>query len=76
MDRLRWLLTALAISQSLGTTMTVSFADIEQKFNRVFGFIQSDLERILTLDPGGELRRRWRGRVRLRNASSVSVRQR
>ena len=33
--------------------MTVSFADIEQKFNRVFGFIQSDLERILTLDPGG-----------------------
>ena len=32
--------------------MTVSFADIEQKFNRVFGFIQRDLERILTLDPG------------------------
>jgi hypothetical protein len=32
--------------------MTVSFADIEQKFNRVFGFIQGDLERILTLTPG------------------------
>ena len=32
--------------------MTVSFADIEQKFNRVFGFIQRDLKGILTLDPG------------------------
>ncbi len=33
--------------------MTVSFADIAPKFDRVFGFIQRDLERILTLDPGG-----------------------
>ena len=32
--------------------MTVSFADIEDKFDRVFGFIRCDLERILTLDPG------------------------
>ena len=33
--------------------MTVSFADIEDKFDPVFGFIRRDLERILTLDPGG-----------------------
>lgn len=33
--------------------MTVAFADIEDKFNRVFGFIRRDLEQILTLDPGG-----------------------
>ncbi len=33
--------------------MTVAFVDIEDKFDRVFGFIRCDLERILTLDPGG-----------------------
>ena len=33
--------------------MTVNFADIEDKFDPVFGFIRRDLERILTLDPGG-----------------------
>jgi hypothetical protein len=33
--------------------MTITFADIEDKFDRVFGFIRRDLERILTLDPGG-----------------------
>ncbi len=33
--------------------MTVSFATIEDKFDRVFGFIRRDLERILTLNPGG-----------------------
>jgi len=33
--------------------MTIAFADIEDKFGGVFGFIQDDLERILTLDPGG-----------------------
>ena len=33
--------------------MAVSFADIENKFDRVFGFIRRDLERILTLNPGG-----------------------
>lgn len=33
--------------------MTVAFADIKDKFDRVFGFIRRDLERILTLDPGG-----------------------
>ena len=33
--------------------MAVSFADIEKKFDRVFGFIRRDLERILTLNPGG-----------------------
>jgi len=34
--------------------MVVSFTDIEDKFDRVFGFIQRDLERTLTLDPGGD----------------------
>ncbi len=33
--------------------MAVSFADIAPKFDRVFGFIERDLARILTLDPGG-----------------------
>ncbi len=33
--------------------MTVSFVDIEGKFDRVFGFIRRDLERILTLEEGG-----------------------
>ncbi len=33
--------------------MAVSFADIEPNFDRVFGFIRRDIERILTLDPGG-----------------------
>lgn len=33
--------------------MTIAFEDIEDKFGRVFGFIRHDLERILTLDPGG-----------------------
>ena len=33
--------------------MTVTFTDIEDKFNRVFGFIRRDIEQILTLDPGG-----------------------
>jgi hypothetical protein len=33
--------------------MTVSFAEIEDSFNRVFGFIRRDLEQILSLDPGG-----------------------
>lgn len=32
--------------------MTVSFADVEDKFDCVFGFIRRDLERILTLEPG------------------------
>ena len=32
--------------------MIVSFDDIEDKFDRVFGFIRRDLERILTLHPG------------------------
>lgn len=35
-----------------GLTMTVAFADIEDKFDRIFGFIRNDLERMLTLDPG------------------------
>ena len=33
--------------------MAVSFEDIEAKFNRVFGFIQRDLERFLAQDVGG-----------------------
>ena len=33
--------------------MTVSFAAIEGRFDRVFGFIRRDLERILTLKEGG-----------------------
>ena len=33
--------------------MAVSSAAIEKKFDRVFGFIRRDLERILTLNPGG-----------------------
>jgi hypothetical protein len=33
--------------------MAVSFANIEPKFDRVFGFIQRDLERFLALDVGG-----------------------
>ena len=33
--------------------MVVSFNDIEDKFDRVFGFIRRDLERILTLETGG-----------------------
>jgi hypothetical protein len=33
--------------------MAVSFADIEAKFDRVFGFIQRDLERFLAQDAGG-----------------------
>ncbi len=33
--------------------MTVSFSDIEEKFHRVFGFIQADLERFLAVYPGG-----------------------
>ena len=33
--------------------MAVPFTDVEEKFDRVFGFIRRDLERILTLDPGG-----------------------
>lgn len=33
--------------------MVVSFADIEDKFDRVFGFIQRDLERFLTQNVGG-----------------------
>ena len=33
--------------------MVVSFNDIEDKFDRVFGFIRRDLERILTLEEGG-----------------------
>ena len=33
--------------------MTVTFADIEDKFDRLFGFIRSDLERIIQLEPGG-----------------------
>ena len=33
--------------------MTVSFAAIEDKFDRVFGFICRDLERILALEEGG-----------------------
>ncbi len=32
--------------------MAVTFAEIEHKFDRIFGFIRSDLERMLTLDPG------------------------
>ena len=32
--------------------MAVSFSDITTKFDRIFGFIQRDLERILTLNPG------------------------
>ncbi len=32
--------------------MTVRFADIEDKFDRIFGFLRRDLERILTLEPG------------------------
>lgn len=32
--------------------MAVSFEDIEDKFDRVFGYIRRDLERILTLHPG------------------------
>lgn len=34
-------------------TMAISFTDIEGKFDTVFGFIQRDLERFLTLDAGG-----------------------
>lgn len=33
--------------------MAVSFANIEENYHRVFGFIQSDIERFLTLAPGG-----------------------
>ena len=33
--------------------MTLPFAEIERKFAGVFGFIRRDLERILSLDPGG-----------------------
>jgi hypothetical protein len=33
--------------------MAVSFEDIGPKFDRVFGFIERDLKRILTLSPGG-----------------------
>jgi hypothetical protein len=33
--------------------MAVSFADIEPKFDRVFGFIQRDLERFLSQEVGG-----------------------
>jgi hypothetical protein len=33
--------------------MTIAFADIEDKFGRLFGFIRHDLEQIITLDPGG-----------------------
>jgi hypothetical protein len=33
--------------------MALSFADIEAKFDSVFGFIQRDLERFLALDVGG-----------------------
>jgi hypothetical protein len=33
--------------------MTASFSDIEAKFDLVFGFIQSDLERFLAQDAGG-----------------------
>lgn len=33
--------------------MAVSFSDIEAKFDRVFGFIQRDLERFLAQDIGG-----------------------
>ncbi len=32
--------------------MAVSFAAIEKKFDRVFGFIRRDLERILSIKPG------------------------
>ena len=32
--------------------MTVSFKEIEKKFEEIFGFIESDLKRILTLHPG------------------------
>lgn len=32
--------------------MALAFADIEGQFNRIFGFIRSDLERMLTLSPG------------------------
>lgn len=33
--------------------MALSFSDIEAKFDRVFGFIQQDLERFLAQDVGG-----------------------
>ena len=33
--------------------MVVSFEDINDKFDRVFGFIRRDLERILELEAGG-----------------------
>jgi hypothetical protein len=32
--------------------MALAFADIESKFDRVFGFIERDLRRLLCLDPG------------------------
>src|SRR5262249_62127638 len=36
-----------------GRRIAGSFADIEEKLNRVFGFIQRDLERFLAQDAGG-----------------------
>ena len=53
--------------------MVVSFNDIEDKFDRVFGFIRRDLERILTLERG-ELRGSSPCYLCMRNSSEISYR--